>query len=108
MGNTQAVDLIPAEQVWACERCPTRVRTRGHGVRTPLHPCSGASGFRLPMIAEGERGDVRTVEREDYVTGEDVQRDGDGRPIMRAEVEHADGHTDVWAYAPTAKVKVQS
>lgn len=71
-----------------------------------MHECAGKAGFRLPMLAEGERGDIRLIEREDYVGREDVQVDGNGRPIMRAEVEHADGHTDVYAYAPTVNVKV--
>jgi len=96
------VDLIPPDQVWVCAHCSTRIRTKGHGTTTPLHECSAHGGFRLPMLAEGERGDLRLVEREDYVGTEDVQVDADGRPIMRAELTREDGHTDVWAYAPTA------
>jgi hypothetical protein len=52
------------------------------------------------MLAEGARGDIRIVEREDYVAGEDVQL-ANGRPIMRAERVRDDGN-DVWVYAPTA------
>jgi|SRR5882757_8198 len=103
----RVVDLIPPDQVWVCPYCPSSIKTKGAGARTPLHECPAKAGFRLPMLAQGERGDVRLVEREDYVGGEDVQTDGDGRPIMRAEVEHADGHCDTYVYAPTARVEVR-
>lgn len=95
------VDLIPPVQEWFCRFCTFRIETRGHGVKTPLHPCSGHGGFRLPMIAEGMDAAVRLVDREDYVGAEDVQL-ADGRPIMRAEVVRGDGSNDVWVYAPTA------
>jgi hypothetical protein len=102
------VDLVPPEQVWVCPYCPVSLRTKGHGTRTPLHECAGKAGFRLPMLAQGERGDIRVIEREDYVGREDVQVDADGRPIMRAEVEHEDGHSDVYVYAPTARAEVRA
>jgi hypothetical protein len=95
------VDLIPPVQVWACRDCNLRIETRGHGTKTPLHECAGHGGFRLPMMAEGLDARLKIVEREDYVGSEDAQL-ADGRPVMRAEIEHADGHTDAWVYAPTA------
>lgn len=94
------VDLVPPAQIWVCQFCTTRIKTAGQGVNTPLHPCRAHGGFRLPMLAEGQRGDIRLVEREDYVGDEDVQL-ADGRPIMRAERVRDDG-TDAWVYAPTA------
>lgn len=101
------VDLIPPTQIWVCQHCSCRVQTQGLGVRTPLHPCPAHANFRLPMMAEGERGDLRLHERDDYVGREDVQTDDDGRPIARAEIVHEDGSNDVWVYAPAARVEVR-
>lgn len=99
------VDLIPAEQVWMCQDCPTRIKARV-GTQTPLHECPAHNGFRLPMLAEGERGDLRLKVREDYVGREDVSYDERGRPISAAEIVRTDGSNDTWAYAPAAKVEV--
>jgi hypothetical protein len=69
-----------------------------------MHDCPAAAFMALPMIREGAGGTVRLVEREDYV-GEDhgkVRTDAEGRVFSRSEVEHADGHVDVFVYAPTA------
>lgn len=100
-----AVDLIPVEQTWACQDCPTRIRARV-GTQTPLHPCPAHNGVRLPMLAEGERGDLRLKVRDDYVGNEDVSYDEQGRPICAAEIVREDGN-DVWAYAPAARVEVR-
>jgi hypothetical protein len=52
-------------------------------------------------VPAGTRCKVEAVEREDYVGGEDVQYDDDGRPIM-AVVTTRDEGNDVAVYAPTA------
>jgi hypothetical protein len=74
--------------------------------RVPMHNCQAAALMSLPMIREGERAHVRLVERDDYVGGEDVRTDAEGRVFMRSEIERADGHVDVWVYAPTAHVRL--
>jgi hypothetical protein len=99
------VDLIPVEQTWCCRDCSTRMRART-GTRTPLHECPAHNGIRLPMLAEGEHGDLRLNVRDDYVGKEDVVYDEDGQPIMSAEIVREDGN-DVWAYAPAARVEVK-
>jgi hypothetical protein len=99
------VDLVPVEQTWVCRDCPTALRARV-GTRTPMHACPAHNGMRLPMMAEGARGDLRLVERDDYVGKEDVTYDERGRAIMRAEIVRDDGN-DVWAYAPAARVEVR-
>jgi hypothetical protein len=67
-----------------------------------MHNCPGLALMSIPMIPAGSRADVRLVERDDYVAGEDVRTDAEGRPWMRAEVERESGQVDVWVYAPTA------
>jgi hypothetical protein len=58
------------------------------------------------MTVSGERVKVEVHQREDYVGGEIVTRDGEGTPIMAVEVTRADG-TDLAVYAPQAKVDVR-
>jgi hypothetical protein len=89
-------------RLWECSRCPASAATAADDPRAPMHDCPGLVGLSVPMTRAGEHVDIRTVEREDYVAGEDVRYDLEGTPIMRTEVEHDDGHVDVWVYAPTA------
>jgi hypothetical protein len=44
-------------------------------------------------------------DREDYVGKEDVQRDGEGRPVMSAVVTRDDGE-DAVMYAPCATAQL--
>lgn len=60
-----------------------------------------------PMVPAGQSCRVRAVEREDYEGGEDVQRDGRGRPIMSVITERPDGSTDVAVMAPTVQLKIE-
>jgi hypothetical protein len=55
------------------------------------------------MVLEGVRARVRAVLREDYVGGEDVQYDGEGRPVMSVVTERDDGQ-DCTVFAPTVRV----
>jgi hypothetical protein len=93
--------LAPSPTRWECQYCTFRVETRPSAL-TPMHPCRGLNGFRVPLIPYGSNDRVTLVERGDYINGDDVQLDANGRPFMRAEVERADGHSDVWVYAPVA------
>jgi hypothetical protein len=88
--------------VWDCPRCSAAARTPDSDPRAPMHDCRGLALMAIPMVRVGEHVDVRLVEREDYVGTEDVRTDAEGQPWMRSEVEHKDGHVDVWVYAPTA------
>ncbi len=73
-----------------------------------MHECTGMALMSVPMVLDGQRADVRLVERGDYVGREDIRLDAEGRAHMRAEVEHADGHVDVFVYAPTAHMGVSA
>lgn len=55
------------------------------------------------MTRDGERVEVTVRVREDYIAGEAVTRDGEGRPIMAINVERDNGN-DVAVFAPMAKM----
>lgn len=67
-----------------------------------MHPCRDLKGLMVPLVPEGTACKVEVVEREDYVGGELVQTDGDGRPIMSVVVTREDGR-DCTVFAPTAQ-----
>jgi len=93
--------LEPPVTRWECGSCSYKDVTRTHGPHSRFHPCAGLGGLTAPMVPEGESRKVTTLEREDYIGGEDVQY-ANGRPVMQTVTEHDDGHTDVIVYAPTA------
>lgn len=95
--------LIPPEQHWVCPRCTKTACTRGQANR--YHPCPGVHGVVSPMVLEGTRCKLTAVEREDYIGGEDVQCDDDGRPITAVLITRDDGE-DCTVYAPTVWMKV--
>lgn len=98
-----AVPLLqPQVTRWGCPRCNTRDTTRETQPHTRFHACPSLGGLTAPMVREGERVNVVVHEREDYVGREDVQYDGDGRPVMSVSVERGDGSNDLHVYAPTA------
>jgi hypothetical protein len=53
------------------------------------------------MVPAGTSCKVEALEREDYVAGDMVQTDGDGRPVMSVVTTRDDG-TDVAVLAPAA------
>jgi hypothetical protein len=86
---------------WECTRCDATLATLPGRIGAPMHPCGGAGGMTIPFIPAGTKGHTRLIEREDYVGGEQVQRDADGRVYMAAVTETDEGeHRAV--YAPLA------
>lgn len=71
-----------------------------------MHNCRAAALMSLPMIREGADADVRLIPRDDYVGADHglVREDAEGGVFMRSEIVHADGHTDVFVYAPMARL----
>jgi hypothetical protein len=55
------------------------------------------------MLPKSMDAKVVAHDREDYVGKEDVQVDGNGRPIMSITTERADGTNDTMVFAPTAR-----
>lgn len=97
-----SVLLAPQVTRWECPRCNTRDVTRVADPHSRFHPCPGLGGITAPMVQEGQRVKVTAVERDDYIGGEDVQYDADGRPIAQVISERPDGSNDVIVFAPTA------
>jgi hypothetical protein len=58
----------------------------------------------MPMVPSGVKHKVQIVERQDYMRGEQVQTDGDGRPVMAVITTRDDGQ-DCAVYAPVAQGK---
>lgn len=94
---------------WDCARCDQTAATNPlRQVGTPMHTCPGMRMMTVPYRHAGADEDVRLVEREDYVRGEDVRSDEDGRPWMAADVIRADGSNDRYVYAPTAVLNMRA
>lgn len=101
------IELRPEPIPYVCPACQARQPVMPADTRIPMHACAGRAGMLLPMVPEGERSDVRLVERGDFL-GSDagkVRTDAEGRPWMRAEVERPSGQVDMWVYAPTATIE---
>jgi hypothetical protein len=99
------VPILSPEHRWQCPTCGLQHVTHEARPHTPMHPCRGLAGFLAPF-AQVHGNDLtgvthRVVEREDYIAGERVQVDGDGRPVMAIHTERQDGY-DTHVYAATA------
>lgn len=93
--------LLNPEQHWVCPNCNFKSVTHEAEIHTRYHDCRGMKGLSVPMIQAGVKAKVKSVEREDYIGQEEVQYDGDGRPVMKVIVEREDGY-DTTVYAPMA------
>ena len=93
--------LLAPEHRWECPNCPQVHVTHEQQPHTPFHVCRGLKGLTAPFIAAGTKAKVEAVEREDYVGSEQVQTDGDGRPVMSVVTTRDEGQ-DCAVLAPTA------
>lgn len=94
--------LEPPVSRWECPNCDLTETSRTAARYVAYHSCPGLAGLNAPMVPAGTRAKITAREREDYVGSEDVQYDGNGRPIMQIVTERADGSNDVVVLAPTA------
>ena len=101
-----AVILEPPPRDWECPRCTVTDRT-AHDVTNRFHFCRGMAGLEVPLVPKNSGARLVAVEREDYVGGELVQTDGNGRPVTMVRVERPDGSNDTVVYAPTALARIQ-
>jgi hypothetical protein len=102
-----SVFALAAERRWECPNCDHTDVTREAQPHTRFHNCPGLAGLSAPMVPAGTRCKVEAVERGDYVRGELVQTDGNGRPVMSVVTTRDDGN-DVAVYAPTAQLNLRS
>lgn len=101
------VFALASERRWDCPNCDHTDVTRETQPHTRFHNCPGLAGLSAPMVPAGTRCKVEAVERGDYVRGEIVQTDGNGRPVMSVVTTRDDGN-DVAVYAPTAQLTLRS
>ena len=99
-----AVLLKPPERRWECPLCPQTAVTRQVEPHSQMHTCAGLAGLTAPMVPAGTRCKVEAHEREDYVGGEIVQVDANGRPVMSVTITREDG-MDCTVYPPTATLR---
>lgn len=89
---------------WECPNCNLRQVTREVAPHTRFHTCPGLGGMSAPMVREGERVKVVARMRDDYVAGELVQTDDEGRPVMAVVTTREDGE-DCAVFAPVATAR---
>ena len=97
------IPVLRPEQRWECPSCDFTDVTHYAGDHpvSRMHACGGLRGLTAPMVLAGQRAEHRLVEREDFIGKEDVQYDGEGRPVM-AVVTVRDEGNDTTVYAPVA------
>jgi len=97
------VPVLNPEQRWECPACTLTDVTHypADKVVSRMHDCAGLAGLTAPMVPAGTKCKVETHEREDFIGGELVRLDGDGRPVMNHIITRDDGQ-DCTVYAPTA------
>lgn len=93
--------LLQREQRWSCPNCTLVDVTHEARPHSRFHACRGLRGLTAPMVPEGTRCKIEIVERGDYVRGDRVQCDGDGRPVMAVQTTRDDG-IDCAVLAPIA------
>lgn len=98
------VPLLAVEQRWECPNCDHTDVTREAQPHTRFHACAGLNGLTAPMVPAGTRCKVEAVEREDYINGDHVQVDCEGRPVMSVVVTRDEGQ-DVAVFAPCASAR---
>jgi hypothetical protein len=91
---------------WECPNCDATHVTRGSRPQTPFHACRGLKGLTVPLLEAGTAAKVVPVEWGDYVGKEQVQTDGDGRPVMAVVTTRDDGQ-DCTVFAPLATGRVR-
>ncbi len=101
------VFALAIERRWECPNCPATDVTHEASPHTRFHNCPGLANLSAPMVPAGTRCKVEAIERGDYVRGELVQTDGNGRPVMSVVTTRDDGN-DVAVYAPTAQLNLRS
>lgn len=97
----EPIILQPRETRWECPNCNATDVTHETQPHTRYHACRGLKGLTAPMVIAGTRAKVEAREREDYVGGELVTTDGEGRPIMSVVTTRDDGQ-DCAVFAPCA------
>lgn len=90
-----------APKRWECPACGKTSVTNTAQPHTQMHHCTALKGLVVPMVPAGTKAKIVANERMDYVNGEKVQVDGEGRPIMSVVITRDEGQ-DCVVFAPSA------
>lgn len=93
--------LTPPRLRWECPNCDVQHLAPPGETRIPYHPCRGLVGLSAPFVPAGTKAKVVAVERGDWIRGDLVQTNGEGRPVMAIQTTRDDG-IDCAVLAPTA------
>ena len=93
--------LLRRETHWTCPNCDLTEISNNPQPHSKFHYCRGLRGLWAPMVEDGIRCKVEAKDRDDYVNGDDVQTDGEGRPVMSIKTTRDDGE-DLAVLAPCA------
>lgn len=99
------VPILATVRHWYCPNCGLTDTTREARPHSRFHTCPKLRGLSAPMVPAGTAAKVVAYERGDYVNGEDVQVDENGRPVMSIVTTRDEGQ-DIVVLAPTAHAKV--
>ena len=102
-----SIPIIPTVIDWYCPECGQTDQTNQPGMHVRYHTCPRLRYLSTPMLRKGVAGRVHVREREDYVGNEQVQTDGDGRPVMSIVTEYENGRTDAIVFAPVATARME-
>lgn len=96
--------ILTAVRDWYCPNCGLTDQTPPlPPAAVRFHTCPKLRGLTAPMLPAGVAAKVTAHEREDYINGEDVQTDENGRPVMSVVTTRDEG-TDAIVFAPTAHI----
>ncbi len=97
--------IIEAIHDWYCPKCGKTDQTKEARPHTRFHTCPKLGMLTAPLLPAGTKAKVIANERQDYVGGDEVRLDANGRPIMSITTERDDG-TDAVVFAPTARARI--
>jgi transposase len=86
---------------WYCPNCGLRSQTRKPLHHREFHACRRLGGVMAPLLVVGTKAKVERLERQDYLNGDRVQVDENGRPVMSVQTTRDEG-TDLLVFAPVA------
>lgn len=95
------VFVLANERRWECPNCTFTDVTYETQPHSRFHACRGLRGLTAPMVPAGTKCKVQAMDRQDYVNGDLVQTDGEGRVVMSVVTTRDDGQ-DCAVYAPCA------
>ena len=96
------IPILQTQHRWECLSCDATHVTYESEPHTPFHNCRRLVGLSVPFVPAGTKGRHDVREREDYIGKDDVQTDGEGRPVMNVQTIRDDGE-DNTVYAPCAR-----